>query len=72
MVLKFTFKMRNVSACLASVTGLLCQAASHSWECGEDERYSAVNRVKTTDVDLPRRESGMMRKRIKEFPSVLF
>lgn len=33
-----------------------------------DERYSAVNRIKTTDVDLPK----MIRKRIKEFPSVLF
>lgn len=37
-----------------------------------DERSSAVNRVKTTDVDLSRRESRTMRKRIKEFPSVLF
>lgn len=36
------------------------------------ERYSAAKKVKTTDVDLPRRESRTMRKRIKEFPSVLF
>lgn len=37
-----------------------------------DERCSAANRVKTTDANLPRRESGTMRKRIKGFPSVLF
>lgn len=36
----------------------------------EDERCSAVDIVKTTDVDLPRRESRTMRKRIKGFPSV--
>lgn len=37
-----------------------------------DERYSAINRVKTTDVSLPRRESRTLKKRIKGFPSVLF
>lgn len=46
-----------------------CFSQLAAWE---DERCSAVDTVKTTDVDLPRRESRMMRKRIKGFPSVWF
>lgn len=37
----------------------------------EEGRYSAVDRVKTTDVDLPTVESRKTKKRIKRFQSVL-
>lgn len=54
-------------SCVNHATVKCCFSQLGTWA---DERCSAVERVKTTDVDLPKRESRTMRKRIKRFPSV--
>lgn len=69
--LKYTFKMSRGIGVWCTKHGCAVRCFSQMAML-EDTRCSVVDRVKTTHVSLPRKESKTMRQRIMGFPSVLF